>query len=100
MVPWSAAEPWRWWQPIHVGASPLSRLRATNLPWIGVDDPSETQRLQAEHAAQVENVSNVQLGGSETLTGADDPRHTLQSNGGLVHLWYTDDGEILCHPHT
>ena len=38
---------------------------SSNLPWIGVDDPSETQRLQAEHTAKMQRASNFQLGGHE-----------------------------------
>ena len=32
------------------------------------------------------------------LTGAHDPRHALQKNGGLVDQWYMDDGDIMCNP--
>ena len=42
--------------------------------------------------------ANFQLGGPERPPGADDPRHALQKKGGLADLWYTDDGDILCHP--
>ena len=59
-----------------------------SLPWIGVDDPSDFQRLQAEHAVRMQRISNFQLGGPEKLTGANDPRHALQRNGGLADLWY------------
>ena len=48
------------------------------------DDPSDIQRLQAEHADRVQRVSNFQLGGPENLIGANDPRHVLQTNGGLA----------------
>ena len=41
---------------------------AGSLPWIGVDDPSELQRLQADHAAGVHETANFQLGGPEKLT--------------------------------
>ena len=30
--------------------------------------------------------------------GAHDPQHALQKTGGLADLWYTDDGDIMCHP--
>ena len=56
------------------------------------------QRPQAEHAAKMRIISNFQLGGPKHFTGADDPRHTLQENGGQTDLWYIDDGDILCHP--
>ena len=44
---------------------------AGSLPWIGVDDPSERQRLQADHAARVQESAKFQLGGPEKLTSAD-----------------------------
>ena len=71
---------------------------AGSLPWIGVDDPPEEQRLQADHANRVQESANFQLGGPEKLTGADDPQHALQKNGGLADLWDMDDGDIMCHP--
>ena len=67
-----------------------------NLPWIGVDDPSDMQRLQAGRAVKLQRISNFQVGGSEKLTGADDPRHALQENGGVADPWYMDDGDIMC----
>ena len=36
--------------------------------------------------------------GPEKLTGPHDPRHVLQTTGGLADLWYMDDGDTLCHP--
>ena len=63
-----------------------------------VDDPSELQRLQADHAVRLQETVNFQLGGPEKLTGTDDPWRALQKNGGLADLWYMDDGDILCHP--
>ena len=69
-----------------------------SLPWIGVDDPSDVPRLQAEHAVRVQETANFQLGGPEKLTGANDPRHVVQKNGGMADLWYMDDGDILRHP--
>ena len=38
------------------------------------------------------------LVGPKKLTGAHDPRHVLQKNGGLADQWYMDDGDIMCHP--
>ena len=37
-------------------------------------------------------------GGPEKITGADDPRHALQENGGLADFRYLDDGDIFRHP--
>ena len=34
----------------------------------------------------------------ENFTGADDPWHALQKNGGLADLWYMDRGDVLYHP--
>ena len=65
---------------------------ASTLPWIGVNDSAEEQRLQAGHAVR------LQAGGPEKHTGAHDPRHALQKNGGLADQWYMDDGDIMCHP--
>ena len=59
---------------------------------------AEEQRLQADHAARLQESANFQLGGPEKLTGAHHPRHTLQKNGGLADQWYMDDGDIMCHP--
>ena len=77
---------------------PAARQASSSLPWIGVDDPSDFQRLQAEHAVRLQETTNFQLGGPEKVTGANDPRHVLQRNGGLADLWDMDDGDILCHP--
>ena len=54
------------------------------------------QRLQAEHTAKAQRISNFQRGGTDKLTGADDPRHAFQQNGDLADLWYVDDGDTLC----
>ena len=79
------------------GSMPARKAGGT-LPWIGVNDPAEEQRLQADHAARLQESANLQLGGPGKLTGAHDPRHPLQKNGGLTDLWYMDDGDIMCHP--
>ena len=54
-----------------------------SLPWIGVDDPPELQRLQAELAVMLQETANLQLGGPGKFTGA-----RLAKNGGLADLWY------------
>ena len=68
--------------PAMVAAETRERMAARqvagSLPWIGVDDPPEEQRLQADHATMLQETANFQLGGPEKLTGADDPRHALQ----------------------
>ena len=47
-----------------------------SLPWIGVDDPSDVQRLQAEHAVSFQGTANFKMGGSEKLTGSPTTRGT------------------------
>ena len=71
-----------------------ARQAAGTLPWIRVNDPPEEQRLQADHAARMQESA----GGPEKLTGAHDQQHVLQKSGGLADLWYMDDGDIMCHP--
>ena len=75
-----------------------ARQAAGTLPWIGVNHSAEEQRLQADHAARLQESTNVQLGRPEKLTGAHDPQHALQKNRGLADLWYMDDGDVMCHP--
>ena len=62
MPRWKAAWPFG-----MVAAETRRRIAAQqaagNLPWIGVDDPSELQRLQADHAARLQESANFQLGG-------------------------------------
>ena len=36
-----------------------------SLPWIGAEDLSEAQRLQADHAVRLQETANFQLGGPE-----------------------------------
>ena len=74
-----------------------TRGRVAAQPWIGVGDPSKTQRLQAEHAIRIQRSSNFQLCGSEKVTGADDPRHAVQKDGGPADLEYMDDSDIMCY---
>ena len=59
---------------------------AGNVPWVRAHSDEDVRRLQGKHRSP------------EKLTGADDPRHTLQENGGLADFWCLDDGDILCHP--
>ena len=83
-----------WWQQRREEALPHGTL-----PWIGVNDSAEERRLQADHAARLQESSNFQLRGPEKLlTGAHDPRHALQKSGGLADQWYMYDGDITCHP--
>ena len=35
---------------------------AGSLPWVGVDDPSDVQRPQAEHTVRIHRLSNFELG--------------------------------------
>ena len=50
------------------------------LPWIGVDDLSDIQHLQAVHAVRLQGTANFQFGGPGKFTGSDHPRHALQKN--------------------
>ena len=59
-----------------------------SLLWIGVDHPSELQRLQADHAVRLQR--NCQLPVRWSLNNSPEPttRGTrLQKNGGLPDLW-------------
>ena len=59
-----------------------------NLPWFGVDDPSQMQRLQTDYAERMQKISNFQLGGPEKLTGADDPFSCFATKWrGLADMW-------------
>ena len=75
-----------------------TRQTPGSLPWIGGDHASDAHRLQADRAVRQQETANFQLVGPEKFTGADDPPHTLQKNGGLADFWHMDDGDILCHP--
>ena len=75
-----------------------ARQAAGTFPFVGVNDSAEEQRLQADHAARLQESANFQLGGPAKLTGAHDPRHALQKNDGLANQWFGDDGDIMCHP--
>ena len=70
---------------------------AGSLPWIGVDDASELQKLRAGHATPKQESTNFQLGGPDKRTGAHHPRRALHKNDGLADLWYIDDGDIFSH---
>ena len=78
--------------------SSAARQAAGTVPWIGVNDSAEEQRLQADHAARWQESANFQLGGPEKLTGAHDPRHVLVKSGGLADQWCMDDGDTMCDP--
>ena len=90
-APWSAVRPLACWQQEARG-SIAARQAAGTLPWIGVNDPSEEQRLHADPAARLQDSANFQLCGPGKLTGAHDPQHTLQKNGGMADQWYVDFG--------
>ena len=77
---WSAAWLWGWWRRV------AAQQAAGSLPWIGVEDPSEEHRLQADHATRVQESAHFQLGGPEKLTGADHPQHALQKKRRLGRL--------------
>ena len=69
---------------VQLGLRDGGGRNARSFPWIGVDDPSEEQRLQADHATRVQESANFQFGGPEKLTSADDPQHALQKSGGVA----------------
>ena len=75
-----------------------ARQTAGILPWIGVNDSAEEQRLQADHAVRLQESAYFQLGGPAKLASAHDPRHALHKNGWLADQWCVDDGDIMCHP--
>ena len=70
---------------------------AGTLSWIGVNDPAEVQRLHEDCAARVQESANFLPGGPDLRTGAHDPQHALQKNGGSATQRYMDDGDIMCH---
>ena len=43
----------------------LAQQASRSLPWIGCEDFSEAQRLQADHAVRLQETANFQLGGPE-----------------------------------
>ena len=74
-----------------------ARQAAGTLPWIGVNDPVEVQRLKADNAARVQRVSQLSACWPRSAH-AHDPQHALQKNGGSADQWFMDDGDIMCHP--
>ena len=70
-----------------------------SFPWIGVDDPSEMQRFQAQHTqSNCRESPTFNWVDLEKLTGAHDTGHALQEKGGLADLWYMDEGDIMSYP--
>ena len=47
---------------------------------------------------QIAGISKFPAWVSRKHTGAHDPQHALQKNGGLTDQWHSDDGDIMCHP--
>ena len=56
-----------------------------------------TRRTAIASRPRKQSAGISQLPACEKLTGADDPQHALQKNGGLADLWDMDDGDIMCH---
>ena len=75
-----------------------ARQAAGTLPWIGVNDSAEEQRLQKDHAARLQESVNFQLGDPEKHTGIHDPQHALQKSGILADQWCMDDGDVMHVP--
>ena len=80
--PWSAAWP-SVWLAAETRGSIAARQAGRTLPWIGVNDSAEEQRLQADHAARLQESAIFRLGWPEKLSR---------------YQWYMDDGDIMCHP--
>ena len=97
MAPWSAAWPLEWWQQERGEALSRGKRRAPS-PGLACNDSAEGQRLQADHAARLQESANFQLGDPEKHTGAHDPQLALQKNGGLADHWHMDGGDIMCRP--
>ena len=54
---------------LHVAVQQAART----LSWIGTNDPVDEQRLQAEQNGKMQQIQDLQLGGSENLIRADAP---------------------------
>ena len=81
------------------GTGVAAQQLSGSFPWIGVDDPSEMQRLQAQHTqSNCRESSTFNWVDLEKLTGAHDTGHALQEKGGLADLWYMDEGDIMSYP--
>ena len=76
----------------------LPQQAPDSLLWIGVDDPSESQRLQADHEVRLQETANFHFCGPEIFTRSRRPAVRAAKNGGLADVRYMDDGDILCHP--
>ena len=66
------------------GSSADLRCDATSRPDTSLD--RNGRRPQDDQRNRLERIQNVHLGGPGKLIGADDPRHTLQENGGLADV--------------
>ena len=97
MASWSAAWPLEWWQQRREEASPRGKRRA---PFPGLVSTTLQRNSDCKQTTQPEcrNQQTSSLRGPEKHTGAHDPQHALQKNGGLADQWYMDDGDIMCHP--
>ena len=84
MDPKNAAWLWGWWRLKH-GALALTMLQNYS---------ACKQTTQPECRKQ----PTRSLAAQEKLSGAHDPQHALQKNGGLADPWYMDDRHIMCHP--
>ena len=59
-----------WWQPKHGCVLPLT----CTLPWVGIDDPVEERRLQAEHENKMQKIPKFHLGYPENTCPARERR--------------------------
>ena len=51
-----------------------ARQASGSIPWIGVEDPSEAQRLQADHAVRLQETANFRLGPEKITRGMRCPK--------------------------
>ena len=92
-APWSAAWPLDWWKQIREGALPRGH---PSLDWR--ERPCRGTGTASRPRGQIAGISKLPAWWPETHTGAHDPQHALQKNGGLADQRHMDDGDIMCHP--
>ena len=102
MVRWIAVSPWVLWHEQHVRTSMQHSAEANYLGSLLQSGHSKrplaslmsTPRASAWEALAPEQ--RRQEGGTQAIL--PDPRHEVQTAGGLADFWYLDDGDVLCDP--